>query len=651
MKAFIGRLNDIYVHRGIYFEFLLCENLSNAIQKYGSQDMYNNKIRECNYFYMLVGKNLGEYTYQEFEVVLSEFNKKNLPHIYVYFKHEGSDIKFSDSVLQFMETLDKKLKYYYGHFCELDSVKLNILLELINDPQIDGLVKINDGTVIVDNTPLLDLKDLPLYRDNKAISDLCERKQRLELEFAQLSVACKKNDAPELYAKWLKISAEKEMVLEKLHAYEKEFLSLLNTVSKLKKEGRVLSWREKSACDMIDKGDMDSAIVLLKDVSRENELDLAETIYENGRDRIVSFISENNLLINCIKVKGISQKKVPELVEYYEENLSLERKYHIDLMCYVDYILFLYSQNKYSLALRLCDELLQIYSIDETRNSVDVYTACGLINAKIHNEEKAGTFLRKAYMLSKDNFENDKNMLANCCNNLASLISESPEMAEEARNLYIEGISLIESDINLSQFEKGKKLLNIYINLGALLRAAHNEEAEKYYIKAIKLCTEWKEKEPAYFVPALCMALNNIGNYYCEREQWDKAARSFENAIPILRKLVSFNKSVFLPELARSYNNYGICLGNSNPSKAKMVLEKALNIRRKLSKEEPAAYLMDVAQSANNLAILLDCPCVDAKENEIEDLFAEALEIRESLNQDYYWSWVADIASIGVRPR
>ena len=214
-----------------------------------------------------------------------------------------------------METLDKKLKYYYGHFCELDSVKLNILLELINDPQIDGLVKINDGTVIVDNTPLLDLKDLPLYRDNKAISDLCERKQRLELEFAQLSVACKKNDAPELYAKWLKISAEKEMVLEKLHAYEKEFLSLLNTVSKLKKEGRVLSWREKSACDMIDKGDMDSAIVLLKDVSRENELDLAETIYENGRDRIVSFISENNLLINCIKVKGISQKKVPELVE------------------------------------------------------------------------------------------------------------------------------------------------------------------------------------------------------------------------------------------------------------------------------------------------------------------------------------------------
>ena len=52
---------------------------------------------------------------------------------------------------------------------------------------------------------------------------------------------------------------------------------------------------------MIDKGDMDSAIVLLKDVSRENELDLAETIYENGRDRIVSFISENNLLINCAK--------------------------------------------------------------------------------------------------------------------------------------------------------------------------------------------------------------------------------------------------------------------------------------------------------------------------------------------------------------
>ena len=34
---------------------------------------------------MLVGKNLGEYTYQEFEVALSEFNKKkSASHIRIF---------------------------------------------------------------------------------------------------------------------------------------------------------------------------------------------------------------------------------------------------------------------------------------------------------------------------------------------------------------------------------------------------------------------------------------------------------------------------------------------------------------------------------------------------------------------------------------
>lgn len=53
LKSYISSLNDIYVRRDIYFDLILCENLSNALDKERKQAAYNAEIRKCQYFYVI----------------------------------------------------------------------------------------------------------------------------------------------------------------------------------------------------------------------------------------------------------------------------------------------------------------------------------------------------------------------------------------------------------------------------------------------------------------------------------------------------------------------------------------------------------------------------------------------------------------------
>ena len=70
LKSYISSLNDIYVRRDIYFDLILCENLSNALDKERKQAAYNAEIRKCQYFYVIFAEKVGEYTVEEFDVAL-----------------------------------------------------------------------------------------------------------------------------------------------------------------------------------------------------------------------------------------------------------------------------------------------------------------------------------------------------------------------------------------------------------------------------------------------------------------------------------------------------------------------------------------------------------------------------------------------------
>lgn len=639
LKAFISQLNDIYIHRGIYFELILCEYLSNAVQKYGSQEMYNNKIRECDYFYILVGKFLGEYTLQEYEVAIDHFNHNETPNIYPYFLQLDSGEKASASVLAFMKKLDQELKHYYSHFSDINTVKLNMLLELVANPNINGFILFKDGQATVDNQPILDLHDIAAYRNSTVIADLFSKKQSIELKFAQLSQELKQSNDTDKYVEWLNIGREKDELSKRLYRYEEDLLSLLSTVAKLKNSTRKLSWREQYTCEMIDAGNTDAAIALLKDSSRDKELSIAKKMLEAGHRGIATYISENRLLIKLLMTSDIPEKIIPELTKYYMKNIELERLYHIDPYCYVDYIEFLDYQKDYLPAKQLCEELRSLYRIENLEKSGEIFNTLGIIYAKTYAFDEAEEFFKAALDICHSNASKNSMVYANCCNNLGYILSEDPSRLEEAEHYYFEGITTI----NNSQKTDPDLLLLLYTNLGALLRInQRNDEAKDYYTKAIELCMSLYHDAPVYYLPNLATLYNNLGNLYRDTQEIDKAIWSFETAIFFLKILSQYNPSAFMPELARSYNNYGLMLSlcTQDKERAEALYRDALKIRRDLYRKDSNTYKIDLAQTLNNLATHMSFGTT-RRNIEIEKLFKEALKIRKTLDPKLYLYLVA----------
>ncbi len=637
LKSFISRLNDIYVHRDIYLELDLCENLPRAIQKYGSQEMYNNRIRECQYFFVLVGKSLGEFTLQEFEVASDHFRKNDTPFIYPFFRQYDDLQSVSASVAAFRERLEREFKYYYSFFTDVNTLKLNMLLEFVSNPEISGFVSFRDGQAVVDSQPVLDLQEIPFYRNSTVLSDLRRKKQDLEIQSARLSAEYKQGHSAEKYKEWMKVENEKEEISKKYFSYEEELLKLFFEVTELKKTDRQLSWREQQACRMIDAGNAEAAIELLRDSSRAKELSMMESLFETGRAGILAYISENRLLLNLLMTSADEKDILPEVTKCFTENLNLERLYHVDYRCYSDYIEFLYNQKDYLNARSLIEELFEKYDVDRLEDSGTIFYQAGEVYLGMYEQDEAEKYFRKALSTCNSRDYMDPLEYARYCNGLGVILSEDPSRLREAEHYYQEGLA----SLNAGEKTHDAQRQDLYANIGALMHAEQrNGEAEDYYKKALEICTSRGEESIPATLPRFCTILNNLGNVYRDIRRFDDAEKAFETAVFFLEFLSSVNPHAYLPELARTYNNYGLTLSIVDTMRAEELLRKALKIRRKLYKKDPASYRHDVAQTENNLASLLS-GIHKGKNHETESLFKEALKLRKTLDPGRYLYQVA----------
>ena len=85
MDSYINNLNNIYVRRGIYFELLICENLSTAMDRERKQDEYNRFIRDSQFFYIILGQKAGDYTIEYFDTAWEQIIKTVAPRRNTFF--------------------------------------------------------------------------------------------------------------------------------------------------------------------------------------------------------------------------------------------------------------------------------------------------------------------------------------------------------------------------------------------------------------------------------------------------------------------------------------------------------------------------------------------------------------------------------------
>ena len=191
----------------------------------------------------------------------------------------------------------------------------------------------------------------------------------------------------------------------------------------------------------------------------------------------------------------------------------------------------------------------------------------------------------------------------------------------------------------LNKEEKALVLNNL-----ANLQSDRNEydKAEASYQEALEIYKELAKANPQTYLSDVAMTLNNLAVLQSDRNEYDKAEASYQEALEIRRQLAKANPQTYLSDVAATLNNLVVLQRARNEyDKAEASCQEALEIRRQLAKANPQTYLSDVAATLNNLAILQR----DRNEyDKAEASYEEALEIRRQLAKANPQTYLSDVA-------
>ena len=649
LSDFIRSLNDIYVPRGIYFQLTICEDLSNAVAKDRKQAEYNQTIREAQYFYILFGRGSDRaddaiYTIEEFDTALDQFRKAGAPKIYTYFRQLPEGESASKNIRDFMNRLDQEIGHYYSTFCNVDTLKLNMLLELTRDQTVGGTVKVEDGMASLDGHKMFSVADIPLYSKNETVQKLLAQKAQLEDEMGKLALEYAKNPAGDAMQRLLANSEQRNKIAEQLHTLEMDVLQLFRQSTEKRQLGQSLNWRERDALQMIDMGNYEAARTLLEDQTWKKEIRQAEEIIEIKKDAILEYISGQKTLIDTYKAEGNTAENARKVIAVYEDITALAAKHHMEPDVLYDYASFLYNQRQYQKSLEIAQRLEHWYALEPDTSAVrraKLYNLIGLDYSAQNDFLTAKKAYQEVLKIYRDLAGKDSDVyqlnLANSCNNLAILFFDIGSF-KEAEKLYREALKIHRDLAEKSSDAYLPYLANSCNNLATLLRNTGSfKEAEKLYREALKIHRDLAEKSSDAYLPYLANSCNNLADLLCNTGSFKEAEELCREALKICSDLAEKNSDAYLPYLARSCNNLADLLCNTGFFKeSEELYREALKIYRSLAEKNPDAYLPDLALSCSNLASLLQ----DVHSfKEAEKLHREALKIRRDLaekNPDVY---------------
>ena len=654
LSDFIRSLNDIYVPRGIYFQLTICEDLSNAVAKDRKQAEYNQTIRESQYFYILFGRGSDRaddaiYTIEEFDTALDQFRKAGAPKIYTYFRQLPEGESASKNVRDFMNRLDQEIGHYYSTFGNVDTIKLNMLLELTHDQTVGGTVKVEDGMASLDGHKMFSVADIPLYSKNETVQKLLAQKAQLEDEMSKLALEYAKNPAGDAMQRLLANSEQRNKIAEQLHTLEMDVLQLFRQSTEKRQLGQSLNWCERDALQMIDTGNYEAARTLLEDQTWKKEIRQAEEIIEIKKDAILEYISGQKTLIDTYKAEGNTAENARKVIAVYEDITALAAKHHMEPDVLYDYASFLYNQRQYQKSLEIAQRLEHWYALEPDTSAVrraKLYNLIGLDHSAQNDFLTAKKAYQEVLKIYRDLAGKDSDVyqlnLANSCNNLAILFFDIGSF-KEAEKLYREALKIHRDLAEKSSDAYLPYLANSCNNLATLLRNTGSfKEAEELCREALKICSDLAEKNSDAYLPYLARSCNNLADLLCNTGFFKESEELYREALKIYRSLAEKNPDAYLPDLALSCSNLASLLQDVHSFKeAEKLHREALKIRRDLAEKNPDVYLPSLAISCNNLAYLLSDT---GSSKEAEELYREALKICSDLaekNSDAYLPYLA----------
>ena len=640
---YIRSLNDLYVKKGVYIELTLCEDFTNALAASRKQEEYNDSIRGSDYFYVLMGRKAGEYTIEEFNVALEQFQKGGTPRIYTYFVQLPENETPSQSITDFMNRLGNELHHYYTMFTNIDSVKLNMLLELSRNPVVNTEVKFSDGNATIDDKKVLSLEGIPVYAKNEALQKLIEKKKEYDQQFAiAVGEAAKDPGNTEATMNLLKLSEERTHILDQIHEIENSILQLTQQIEEKRSLNKELNWREKKAMEYTDQGNSDAAILILRDAAWDKEIEQAETLIENQKKKIREYISGKRALISNLKTKGVDEQVEQEICGIYEKLCDLAEQYNIEGDIIAEYVIFLDTQNimdKVGTYAKKAIHLSEIKDSDISRtNILKMYCYLGNSHFEAMRYEEADKCYLKALGDAEELYNADNKKWKNTLRDILSwrywFLSNTGRYQEAAE------INSREVEITRALCEENKEKYekDYYFAWGKyggmLMKMSRYDEALRVLQETLqfyeKKQTSDREAELKKYSDIVSLK-DLIAQIYNVKHQYDKAVSLMQEEIKKCRVLAQENPSRFMPFLASMLHNLGIHYSYSKEyEKAVECQKESIQITRVLNEKYPENYLDNLVSNLGALATVLRYTSATA---EADPIIEEAYQLLEEQYQ------------------
>ena len=675
IENFIRKVSDGFEDAyNIKLQPLLCENFDDAYTVMRKQEEYNRKIRESDFCFFIFFKKAGEYTREEFSVAREQFEKSKKPKIYTYFK-EIEEGEAEESLISFMQELDKTFTHYYGTFSHIDTVKLRILLS-IKLQEMDFLeVKIKGDDFTVDGKAVLDIRNVSEFANNESLKEMQSELEILEEEYLNLKVKYDKGlCTPEEYRRFGAVSAKRETLKGEIEELRGNIFNMSLRMVKDNAHGEI-TLRQKKAYALFEKGDYEGCLSVLD--SKDIDSDF-ERQRENYIAACKTYIREHKTAIDILYTMTKYEGRFDEIEERFKKIVPRILETRVEIKTAFAYLSFLKMRRKDEETLELAKKML---TLCEEEKSDYVYSALGTIGfayIRMHKYEDAEEYMVKSFearkSLAEENFEEYVLDLMAGYNNLAALYKKMGK-DEKAEPLFKECIEIcrplltkyprattknfVGTNINLCNLYisagNTKKAEEVYLEAKAAIEKLPSdalemhrgeaaglcccgawlystkgdfEAAEPLYGEAISKYEQLSSENPIHFMPALAQLYEDMADFCHVYEKYEKAAQFYVKLVEAYEKLARLMPDKYEDKLLECYDK--VCeqfeeAGQTN--KMRDLYVKRIETLAKLATENPGKYLgMLVDKSRETAKFYLN----QQKKERAKNFYSRAVEICET---------------------
>lgn len=540
---FIRSLNNIFVEREIYIELVVCEDISNDINEGRKQEQYNRIIEQSHFFYMLVGRSIGQHTLEEFEVALRHFKKYGNPKIYTYFVRYRDNVGVENrAVVNLKNRLEDNIGHYYNTCDSVDTIKLNFLMELTKIVHIQ-----ND-------------KQYMCYLKNAGDSLLMGR-------------------------------------MSSTYPTNSNRIYLNSELSAI----------EMKAIKKIGEGNIKEAQIVLRSPQRKERIKQIDESMKLEKKEIKKYISEKVLLIELLSLEKVNEHTIREILEIYNDISNLVIKYGVFNSVLYSYTIFLYENHYYSESLIYIKKFWELEQYNEFCNKSEkgmIWNLFGLLYWENMQYDEAKKAFEKGISYFDEVIDNKENKLYYCsCYSHYALLLSDMYLPQKAIDIYKKLIDKFDGQFEDSVELKCVYAEMLHNYACALIDNDRNlEVAEELLEKSLKTYREISDNQNKDIKRILPIVYNTLAILCGKKNNKEKTLCFLQKAIRICQELCGSCFYLYAEELAISYHNYAMELVEIDFDEAKLYFEKAISIWGILVPNNHRAYDIKIAEEFYNYA-------------------------------------------------